>query len=128
MPPIDVYVTSRINERTGNIVTLEGRTLPLFPCYANKRPACANGFRDASADPDRVAALWAGRSGLLVAVPTGPQSGIAVLDLDPPLARRGGPAPDTAASDAQGPPLHLRVAAGAAMQPGRDRAGRRCQG
>jgi hypothetical protein len=63
-------------------VEIEDRPLPIFPCYPNKRPACANGFQDASADPERIAALWAGRTGLLVAVPTGEASGIAVLDID----------------------------------------------
>jgi len=58
------------------------RPLPRFPCYPNKRPACPNGFHDASADPARLVALWAGRTGLLVAVPTGEASGIAVLDID----------------------------------------------
>lgn len=62
--------------------TLEGRPLPIFPCYANKRPACANGFKDANDEPARIAALWGGRTGLLVAVPTGEVSGIAVLDID----------------------------------------------
>jgi len=61
---------------------LEGRPLPIFPCYANKRPACANGFRDATTDPARIRELWAGRTGLLVAVPTGEASGISVLDVD----------------------------------------------
>jgi hypothetical protein len=63
-------------------VEIEGRRLPIFPCYPNKRPACQNGFKDASADPARIAALWAGRTGLLAAVPTGEASGIAVLDID----------------------------------------------
>lgn len=61
---------------------LEGRQLPIFPCYANKRPACANGFRDATTDPARIRELWAGRTGLLVAVPAGAACGISVLDVD----------------------------------------------
>src|SRR5690349_651904 len=55
---------------------------PIFPCYQNKRPACENGFHDASADPAEQTRLWAGRIGLLVAVPTGEVSGLAVLDID----------------------------------------------
>jgi hypothetical protein len=55
---------------------------PIFPCYPNKRPACANGFHDASADPAEQARLWGERIGLLVAVPTGEPSGLAVLDID----------------------------------------------
>jgi hypothetical protein len=63
-----IYVASHINARSP---TINGRSLPIFPCYPNKRPACANGFKDASTDPGWIAELWAGRTGLLVAVPTG---------------------------------------------------------
>jgi len=62
--------------------TIDGRPLPIFPCYPNKRPACANGFKDATTHPGRIAALWAGRTGLLVGMPTGAASGMAVLDID----------------------------------------------
>ena len=62
--------------------TLDGRPVPIFPCYKSKSPACEHGHKDASTDPDRIRALWAGRTGLLVAVPTGAASGIAVLDVD----------------------------------------------
>src|SRR5205823_5115091 len=61
---------------------LDGRPLPIFPCYSNKRPACEHGHKDASADPDRIRELWAGKTGLLLAVPTGAASGISVLDVD----------------------------------------------
>jgi len=74
-----IYVASHINARSP---TINGRSLPIFPCYPNKRPACANGFKDASTDPGWIAELWAGRTGLLVAVPTGEGSGISVLDID----------------------------------------------
>lgn len=58
------------------------RDLPRFPCYPDKRPACKEWPHDASADPARVAAMWNGRVGLLIAVPTGEASGLAVLDID----------------------------------------------
>ena len=45
------------------LATLDGHPLPVFPCYANKRPACANGFKDATTDSARIADLWGGRSG-----------------------------------------------------------------
>jgi hypothetical protein len=64
------------------MIKLEDRSLEVFCCYPNKRPACANGFKDASADPKRIVELWAGRSGLLIAVPTGAISGFDVLDID----------------------------------------------
>src|SRR5258707_11377713 len=62
--------------------SIDGHPLPVFPCYQNKRPACEHGHKDASTDTDRIRELWAGRTGLLVAVPTGAASGIAVLDID----------------------------------------------
>lgn len=58
------------------------RDLPRFPCYPDKRPACGDWPKDASANPAQVAAMWNGRVGLLIAVPTGPPSGLAVLDVD----------------------------------------------
>lgn len=48
----------------------------------SKRPASPHGFHDATADPDALRDLWARHPGLLVGVPTGPASGLAVLDID----------------------------------------------
>lgn len=56
--------------------------LPIFPCYPTKRPACENGYGDASTDLRRIVELWAGRRSLLVAVPTGEVTGFDVLDID----------------------------------------------
>jgi hypothetical protein len=61
--------------------------LPVFPCCANKRPATPHGFKDATDHPPSVARLWASFPGPLIGVPTGPVSGIDVLDIDP---RHGG--------------------------------------
>ena len=72
-------------------VLLEGRALHLFPCRADKTPACEHGFDDAVADQagiDRLwSAVWPRNRPALVGVPTGVISGIAVIDIDP---RRGG--------------------------------------
>lgn len=62
---------------------------PVFPCKEDKRPACPNGFKDASADPDEVRRLWRRYPGPLIGVPTGGASGLAVLDVD---VRHGGDA------------------------------------
>ena len=56
--------------------------VPAFPCLANKHPATPHGFKDATADPDKLQWLWAEYPGELVGVPTGNTSGIDVLDLD----------------------------------------------
>ena len=59
----------------------------VFPCHRNKRPACANGFKDASSDPLVVQELWRRWPGELIGVPTGAINGLDVLDIDP---RHGG--------------------------------------
>jgi hypothetical protein len=52
-----------------------------FPCRADKRPACAHGFKHATDDADELKELWRQFPGPLVGVACGP-SYIAVLDLD----------------------------------------------
>jgi hypothetical protein len=73
-------------------VLLEGRALHIFPCRADKKPACEHGFDDAVADQPGIDRLWSGvwernRPSALIGVATGVISGIAVIDIDP---RRGG--------------------------------------
>src|SRR5690242_4289138 len=61
---------------------------PVFPCGANKRPAIGegerwgHGFHDATTDPDTVRAMFSRENAVLVGVPTGPRSGIVVVDVD----------------------------------------------
>lgn len=66
---------------------LASRGVAVFPCSRNKRPACPNGFKDASSDPLTVERLWRETPGPLIGVPTGERNGFDALDLDP---RNGG--------------------------------------
>lgn len=61
--------------------------LPVFPCGASKKPSISRknggrGFLDASKDEDEVRRLFGIGRPKLVGVPTGPDSGFDVLDLD----------------------------------------------
>ena len=57
--------------------------VPVFPCREDKAPACANGFKDASKDLERIRELFeAAPDATLVGVPTGSVSGFDTLDLD----------------------------------------------
>jgi hypothetical protein len=62
------------------------RTWPVFPCRwdgpARKRPLTPNGFRDATADPDRIERWWRQWPEALVAAPTGATIGAIALDID----------------------------------------------
>jgi hypothetical protein len=67
-------------------VTLEGRPLKIFPVRGRK-PACTHGFKDATADPAGIAALFDNARGAQIAVATGEVNDLDILDVDP---RRGG--------------------------------------
>ncbi|MBV9201236.1 MAG: bifunctional DNA primase/polymerase [Alphaproteobacteria bacterium] len=60
-----------------------GVGLPVFPCRADKRPACPHGFKDAAIATEAVRELWRHWPGPLIGVPTGKASGLFVLDIDP---------------------------------------------
>lgn len=63
---------------------LAARSVPVFPIRAHgKKPITENGFKNASCDPDVVAAWWEANPQANVGVPTGPVSGVFVVDIDP---------------------------------------------
>lgn len=62
--------------------TLARMGFPVFPCRADKRPATAHGFKDATTDPATIARYWQAEPRYLVGLPTGAASGLLVVDLD----------------------------------------------
>jgi hypothetical protein len=93
------------------------RGVTVFPCEPRgKRPLTRNGHWDATKDP-RVIGRWWGRwPSANIGVPTGNESGIVVLDVDPDaggseslakLELAGGPVPMTARVRTGGGGIHL---------------------
>jgi len=56
---------------------------PVFPCRADKKPIFKGGFKLASTDPTVIRQAFTHPPAQLIGVPTGPASGVDVLDLDP---------------------------------------------
>lgn len=56
--------------------------IPVFPCKPDKRPYIGGGFHAAVTDEGTIRSWWQQWPDALIGVPTGPRSGIAVLDID----------------------------------------------
>jgi hypothetical protein len=57
--------------------------MQVFPCVPHgKRPATANGLKDATTDAGRIAAWWRAQPDCNIAVATGQASNIMVIDVD----------------------------------------------
>lgn len=57
--------------------------VPVFPCVpGEKRPLVAHGFKDATTELTRVEAWWRRWPEANIGIPTGPASGIEVVDVD----------------------------------------------
>jgi hypothetical protein len=64
-------------------LALAGRGFYIFPCRPrDKRPATANGLKDAITDPEIIRAWWRQHPDNNIAIATGPASGIFVVDVD----------------------------------------------
>jgi hypothetical protein len=63
---------------------LAAQGIPVFPCSEDKKPAVAHGYKDAVSSPDKARRLFLNcRAAALIGMPTGPPSGISVIDVDP---------------------------------------------
>ncbi len=61
----------------------------VFPCKPRtKAPATPNGFRDATTDEETIRGWWSENAEYNIAIRTGPESGVFVLDMDSPEAFR----------------------------------------
>ena len=106
------------------------RGLYVFPCRVkDKRPATANGVKDATIDPDVIQGWWREEPEFNIAIATGALSGIFVTDIDGPdaeaelrkLEAQYGPIPPTVESiTARGRHLFFQHP----QQPVRNSAGR----
>ncbi len=77
---------------TDKALEVAGEGYPVFPCSRNKRPCWSNeelgvadgegGLKIATRDPEEIKRLFAHPRAALIGVPTGPASGIAVVDVD----------------------------------------------
>jgi Bifunctional DNA primase/polymerase, N-terminal/Primase C terminal 2 (PriCT-2) len=74
--------TSQTSELLDAALAYAGDGYPLFPCDQNKRPLTLRGFKDASTDERQIRAWWRNHPHAMIGMPTGPKSGIDVLDLD----------------------------------------------
>jgi hypothetical protein len=68
--------------------------IPVFPCHPGtdptdpndpdcKKPLTKRGFKDASTEEHEIRRWWTQWSNALIGVPTGPPSGLLVIDIDP---------------------------------------------
>ena len=64
-------------------LALAARGFHIFPCRPrDKRPATANGLKDATTDPEIIRAWWQQQPDNNIAIATGPASGVFVVDVD----------------------------------------------
>lgn len=64
-------------------LALAQRKLAVFPCRPrDKRPATANGLKDATTDPEAITAWWRSEPSYNIAIATGTVSNIFAIDID----------------------------------------------
>jgi hypothetical protein len=64
-------------------ITLAHKGLAVFPCRPrDKRPATANGLKDATKDLETIRAWWRQEPDFNIGIATGPASNVFVIDID----------------------------------------------
>lgn len=63
--------------------------VPVFPCAADKAPLVQGGFKSATADRDEIIRMFAHPQAAAIGMPTGPRTGIWVVDIDVREERNG---------------------------------------
>jgi hypothetical protein len=56
--------------------------VPTFPCTDDKKPLTRRGFHDVTRDPVAIRRMFAHPAAAMIGVPTGPASGLVVVDVD----------------------------------------------
>jgi putative DNA primase/helicase len=56
--------------------------IPVFPCRPTKKPLTTNGFKDATTNERQIQEWWNKWPSAMIGMPTGPASGIVVIDID----------------------------------------------
>ena len=107
----------------GTALALAHRSLAVFPCVPReKRPATANGCKDATTDADTIRQWWTQEPSYNVAIATGAASGVFAVDVDGldaevelrKLEADHGALPATVEVDHRARPAHLFQDAGRA--------------
>lgn len=89
-------MTAPHNGQLDAALALAAKGIPVFPCWntpeneeTHKAPHIAGGFHSASRDPVQIKTWWRKWPNALIGMPTGPASGIDVLDLDKKHGKNG---------------------------------------
>ena len=56
--------------------------IPVFPCKLDKKPHIAGGFKNATRDESQIRSWWKQWPQAMIGMPTGPGSGVLVVDID----------------------------------------------
>ncbi|WP_371877380.1 bifunctional DNA primase/polymerase [Desulfomicrobium sp. ZS1] len=64
---------------------------PVFPVNIKKAPLTPNGFKDATTDPDTIKEMFSRPGVAGIGLPTGPVSGLLVVDQHPYEAKTSAP-------------------------------------